>query len=399
MKTFLTIFRKEWIDTIRDRRTIVTMILIPLLVFPLIMMIVTKVSATQRKKAQEKTLTVAVIADGNAAGFLDAVHQRSDVRLVENVLPDSIEPLIQRDSLDGAFVFADDFDRRLLANESGSVRFFYKSTDEDDNITKRRLQEMLQTFERKLLAQRLQRLRLSESVVNVVEVQEQNVASMKERIGRFIGGFLPYIFVIFCFMGSMYPAIDLGAGEKERGTLETLLTTPVSRFQILLGKYVVVVLAGVVSALVSILGLYFSVRQAVDIPPELVDVVLGILEMKTILLVLSLLLPLTIFFASVLLSLSIYAKSFKEAQSIISPMSFIVIVPVAIGLMPGIKLTETTALIPVLNVSLATKEIMAGTVPFGLLLEVYAILLVLAVIGLYGTSKWFGREETIFRGV
>jgi sodium transport system permease protein len=399
MKTFLTIFRKEWIDTFRDRRTIVTMILIPLLVFPLIMMIVTKVSATQRKKAQEKTLTVAVIADGNAAGFLDAVHQRSDVRLVENVLPDSIEPLIQRDSLDGAFVFADDFDRRLLANESGSVRFFYKSTDEDDNITKRRLQEMLQTFERKLLAQRLQRLRLSESVVNVVEVQEQNVASMKERIGRFIGGFLPYIFVIFCFMGSMYPAIDLGAGEKERGTLETLLTTPVSRFQILLGKYVVVVLAGMVSALVSILGLYFSVRQAVDIPPELVDVVLGILEMKTILLVLSLLLPLTIFFASVLLSLSIYAKSFKEAQSIISPMSFIVIVPVAIGLMPGIKLTETTALIPVLNVSLATKEIMAGTVPFGLLLEVYAILLVLAVIGLYGTSKWFGREETIFRGV
>lgn len=80
-------------------------------------------------------------------------------------------------------------------------------------------------------------------------------------------------------------------------------------------------------------------------------------------------------------------------------MTFIVIVPAAIGLMPGMKLTEVTALIPIFNVSLATKEIIAGTVKMGLLFEVYAVLVVLAVIGLYGTSKWFGREETIFRGV
>lgn len=397
MKTFLTIFKKEWTDTIRDRRTIITMILIPLLVFPLIMMVITKVSVSQRQKAQEKVLAVAVISTGSAAGFLDEVRVRGDFRLVD-IPADSIESMIQRDSLDAAFVFEDDFDRRLEANQPATVKFYYKSTD-DNNIVKRRLQELIQTFEKKLLVQRLQKLKLDENIVNVLAVQERDIATMKERIGRVLGGFLPYIFVIFCFMGSMYPAIDLGAGEKERGTLETLLTTPVSRFQILLGKYVVVVLAGVVSALVSIGGLYVSVRQAVDIPPELLEVVLSILEVKTILLVLSLLLPLTIFFASILLSLSIYAKSFKEAQSIISPMTFIVIVPAAIGLMPGMKLTEVTALIPIFNVSLATKEIIAGTVKMGLLFEVYAVLVVLAVIGLYGTSKWFGREETIFRGV
>lgn len=397
MKTFLTIFKKEWTDTIRDRRTIITMILIPLLVFPLIMMVVTKISVSQRQKAQEKVLSVAVFSSGGAASFLDEIRTRGDFRLVD-VPADSIESMIQQDSLDAAFVFADDFSQRLEANQAATVKFYYKSTD-DNNIVQRRFRELIQGFEKKLLAQRLQRLKLGENIVKVLTVQEQDIATMKERLGRVLGGFLPYIFVIFCFMGSMYPAIDLGAGEKERGTLETLLTTPVSRFQILLGKYVVVVLAGVVSALVSIAGLYFSVRQAVDIPPELLEVVLSILEVETILLVLSLLLPLTIFFASILLSLSIYAKSFKEAQSIISPMTFIVIVPAAIGLMPGMKLTEVTALIPIFNVSLATKEIIAGTIKVGLLLEVYAVLVVLAVVGLYGTSKWFGREETIFRGV
>lgn len=398
MKTFLTIFKKEWIDTIRDRRTIITMIIIPLLLFPVIMTIITKLQVSQIKKAQEKTLSVVVIARGNAVGFLDEVRSRGDFRIVENVPADSIEPMIQRDSLDAAFVFADDFDQRVEANQSGAVKFYFKSSD-DTNIAKRRLLDLVQSYEKKLLSQRFQKMKLDEKIIKAVQVQEQDIASMKERIGRVVGGFLPYIFVIFCFMGSMYPAIDLGAGEKERGTLETLLTTPVSRFQILLGKYAVVVLTGILSAVVSILGLYLSGRHVVDMPPELLDTVLGILEVKTVLLVLSLLFPLTIFFASLLLSLSIYAKSFKEAQSIISPMTFVVIVPVAIGLMPGIKLTAATALIPVLNVSLATKDIISGTINTGLLLEVYAVLVVLALLGLYGTSKWFGREETIFRGV
>jgi sodium transport system permease protein len=210
---------------------------------------------------------------------------------------------------------------------------------------------------------------------------------------------VPYLFVIFCFMGSMYPAIDLAAGEKERGTMETLLTAPVSRFQILLGKFAVVVLTGLMSAIVSIVGILFSIKHIAGIPPEAMNAMLAILDAKTILLVLSLLLPLTIFFAAFLLSLSIFAKSYKEAQSLISPLTIVVILPVMIGLVPGIELDAVTALVPVLNVSLATKEIIAGTIKPALLWEVYASLFLLAGLSLYGCSKWFEREETIFRGV
>ena len=104
------------------------------------------------------------------------------------------------------------------------------------------------------------------------------------------------------------------------------------------------------------------------------------------------------FFAGVLLSLSMFAKTFKEAQSIITPFNFVIILPVLIGLIPGVTLDPKTALIPILNVSLATKEIVAGTIDFWLLIEVYASLAVLAGLSLFLSSRIFLRETVIFRG-
>lgn len=397
MGNILTIFRKELIDTLRDRRTIIAMVIVPLFIFPIIIGITAKIQVSQAKKAKEKKLRVAVISNDAIRGFKDIISARDDLIVVEDVATDSIRAFIQEDSLDGAFIFSDNFDEQVSNMQAGQVQFIYRST-EDNNIKKNRLMDLIDEYEKQLLASRFQRLDLDQEIVKTIDLQEVDVATFKEKFGQEVGGFLPYIFVIFCFIGGMYPAIDLGAGEKERGTLETLLTSPVSRFEILLGKFGVVVLTGVGSALVSIIGLYIGIRQAGELPPELIDVLLGILELESILLLLSLLLPLTMFFAGILLSLSIFARTFKEAQSTISPMSFIVILPVAIGLIPGIELNSTTALIPILNVSLATKEIISGTIEFGLLIEVYLSLIVLAALSLFLSSRFFSRESIIFRG-
>jgi sodium transport system permease protein len=113
---------------------------------------------------------------------------------------------------------------------------------------------------------------------------------------------------------------------------------------------------------------------------------------------LSLLLPLTVLFAGILLSLSVVAKSFKEAQSILSPAMIVVIVPAFIGLMPGITLDPITALIPVLNVSLATKAIIADTITPLLLGEVYISSTIVAAASLFVCAKVFDRESNLFRG-
>jgi len=219
-----------------------------------------------------------------------------------------------------------------------------------------------------------------------------------EKLAEIMGGILPYLFIIFSFMGSMYPAIDLAAGEKERGTLETLLTTPTRRMEILLGKFGVVMLTGLFSAIVSIAGMSLGV-SLIDTASPLYETIVTILEVKTILLLLSLLLPLTVFFAALSLSLSLYARSFKEAQNIITPMMFVVIVPAFIGVMPGMELNSVTALIPILNVSLTTKAIIAAKTTPLLMAQVYGSLLVLAAFSLFICGKIFEREEVIFRGV
>lgn len=397
MKTFQTIFRKEFTDTIRDRRTLFVMVIFPLLLFPLLFAGITKLQVSQMKKVEEKILRIALINAASAPGFETMVSASGGMRIMPPIVADSAQPLLERDSLDAVVIVAADFRDQVENLKAGTITLMFKSGDDYD-IVKRRLHDLSRNYEKQLLTSRFAMLRLDQTIVSAVHVEEQDVATMKERVGKILGGFIPYLFVIFCFMGSMYPAIDLAAGEKERGTIETLLTAPVSRFQILLGKFAVVVLAGVLSAAISMIGLYTAVRQVKEMPQEMLTAVMSILDIQSILLTLSLLLPLTIFFAGFLLSLSMFAKSYKEAQSLISPLTIVVILPVAIGMVPGIGLTPTTALIPVLNVSLATKEIIAGTIEPGLLALVYVSLIVLAALSLWMCTQWFNREETIFRG-
>lgn len=396
MGNMLTIFKKELIDTLRDRRTIIAMVVLPLLLFPLIIGITTKVSQSQAEEAKAETLKIAIISEDPVPEFNSYFMEREGFELVENVHEDSVRAFIRNDSLDGAFVFSPRFKERVSDMRPGRVKFYFRSTDDFD-IKKERMLDVVEEFEEELLAARFQKLNLDTDIADAVNLVEIDIATAQERIGKAVGGFLPYIFVIFCFVGSMYPAIDLAAGEKERGTIETLLTAPVNRFEILLGKFGVVVVAGVSSALISILGLYIGIRLSSEIPDEIMKVIMSILEPKSIALLMSLLLPLTIFFAGLLLTLSIFAKSFKEAQSLITPFNIFVIIPVAVGLIPGIELSPTTALIPILNVSLATKEIIAGTIETGLLLEVYGSLLVLALVSLFISSRIFTRESVIFR--
>lgn len=397
MKRTFVIFKKELLDTFRDRRTILMMIILPLLVFPLIINITVKFSISQEKKAQEKVLKVGLITNGNAADFRDVLLKRQDMIIDEEIEEEKINELITLGKSDFILVFEEEFDQKIADKGKGQVHVYFRSSAEN-NIAKRRIIKSLGIFKDKLIDARLKELDLDKSFIEALEINQRDLASVKERLGEAIGGLLPYFFVIFSFLGAMYPAIDLAAGEKERSTIETLLTSPASRLQIVMGKFFVVTFAGIFTAVITMVGLFLSVRQTKGIPKFIMDEVMRLIEFKSIALLFSLLIPLCVFFAAALLSFSIFARSFKEAQSTITPLNFIVIIPAFIGLLPGIKLNATTALVPILNVSLATKEIISGTIKTGLLAEVYLSLFVLAAVSLYFCARWFNRESVIFRG-
>jgi len=395
MRVIATVFKKEMIDTLRDRRALVLMIVLPLLLFPTIFKVMVSVEKRQAAKAEAKKLRVACIDQGNASRFVEMLKERDDVEIV-HATRDNVTSMIHGDSLDGAFLFANTFDDDVAEMKPGRLDFYFKSTG-DREIVENRLRETVDRYEKELLDERFKRLELDQTIVEAVKLEPHNVASVQERVGGAVGGFLPYMYILFCFIGAMYPAIDLGAGEIERGTLETLLTAPVYRLLLLLGKFGVVVASGLLSAAVSLTGLMVAMKQSHDLPAGFIDVLLRLLGWDNILLLLSLLVPLTIFFAGILLSVSLTARSFKEAQSMISPLNIAVILPAAIGLTPGMVLSYKLALIPILNVSLATKAIIAGTIEPGQLAVVYISLITFAILSLWGSAWWFGRESTIFR--
>ena len=396
MKPALTVFKKELKDVVRDRRTLITAVLLPLLLFPVLLGVVSKVTTSQTAKTRAKTMNVALISHENAAGLRFALTAAPDINVHEDISEEMIEPEMQNGRVDAAIVIGKNFDEKINNLSSGYLELYFKSTG-TNRILKGRLMNHINDYEEHLLAQRFENLEMERSIVSAINIVEKDVASKQEKFGSQVGGLIPYIFILFCYLGCMYPAIDLAAGEKERGTIETLLTSPVSRFQIVLGKFSVVVVAGVASALVSILGLLIGIRQTTAFGEEFISAIVNIFEVQSLLALFSLLLPLTIFFAGILLSISIYTRSFKEAQSAVSPMIFVVIIPAVIGTIPGIVLNPVTALIPILNVALAAKAILSGTAAPGLLFLVFASLSVLAGISLFLASKLFFREEVLFR--
>ena len=194
----------------------------------------------------------------------------------------------------------------------------------------------------------------------------------------------------------MYPAIDLFTGEKERGTIETLLTTPIARWKILVGKMSVVVISGLLAASLSLLGLYISIRGLNLIEdPALLGIINSILSFKFITVLFLLQVPLTIFFAGLLIPIAIHAKSFKEAQSIITPLNFVVILPAMIGFLPQIELNATTALIPIVNIVLATKELIAGTLNYMHLLLSAVVMCLIAAAAVFISYKQFEKENNV----
>lgn len=391
------VFRKELRDTLRDRRTLIAMVVVPLLLFPLLMIGMARFSQSRAAEAASEVLQVAVADADGASGLADHLRKEPGFEVVEVRDVSPLPAQVEDETLDAALIVKAGWSHALQSRRPAEVQFIYKTSDDFD-IRRKRVEGALERFEQGLLAARLGELGLQPAAIDPVVVEPRDVASKRELLGKLLGGLLPYMFIIFCFTGSMYPAIDLAAGEKERGTLETLLSSPASRLQIAAGKFAVVVLTGLASAMLATVGLYATATYGIKgIPPEVMAAVSSVLAPATMALVFALLVPLSVFFAAALLMLSLYARSYKEAMSIISPLMIVVVVPAAIALAPGVRLGPVTAAIPILNVSLATREVIAGTAAPGHLALVFASLVALAAAGLWACARWFDREDIVFR--
>jgi len=396
MSIIVSIFKKELIDVLRDRRTLMFMVVIPILITPLLVIGSIKFQEYQNKKSEEKILKIAYINESEDSLTKQLLSDQKGVKIIEGVPLDSIESYIKSDSLQGGLYLGKGFLKKIKTNSSGDVKIYYKSSDLMSK-SKKRIQAALDIYKEKIIAERLKQLNVDGQILEPITITNIDMATAKETMGKAIGGFIPYVLVMFIFLGAMYPAIDLGAGEKERGSLETLLSSPATKFEITMGKLLVVSLTGIVSGLVSVLGISSSLFFIDKIPVQIQETILELINPFMIFSIIILMIPIAIFFASMLLSISFYARSFKEAQSLMGPLNMVIIVPLFLSLGPGMEMDHATALMPLINVGLLTKEILAGSVELIYFIETLFSLLFCAAIGIWFSVFWFKKENTIFR--
>lgn len=391
MRNIFIIAKKETIDILRDKRTLRAMIIVPLVIFPLLLSIINKISYNQNKKEKEKTLIIGFVCQDSAKTLIDLIQREEDIKLVNYKNISEIYTLVKCEKIDGALIIEKDFDLFVSNLETGNISLYYKSTNKS---VRDKLMQIIDCYNRFLRDTRLDILNISQSQIEPIRVNIKDISSGKEKFVKFIGGFLPYILIIFSFVGCIFPAIQLFSNEKEQGTLETLFISPVNRYEILFGKMFVIVIIGLLTSIISIIGLCLGmVNTAHTMPPEVLSIIYASIQPLTIIMFFVMLIPLIIFFASLLTLITTYANSYKEAQSIISPLTSIIVLPAILGLIPGINLNIYTAAIPITNIALALKEIIAGTLNFYLFGLVMLLLFCYAFICILISSKFMNNES------
>jgi sodium transport system permease protein len=274
------------------------------------------------------------------------------------------------------------------------------------------LRNFFNEYREKTVTARLVDRGLPATLVRPFEVKTENVAPPEKVGGNIVGGMIPYIFILLCFTGAMYPAMDLTAGEKERGTLETILCSPVARTDLVLGKFLVVLAASLGTVVISLLsmGATFLIggmllaksdvgaaAMAAAKSGAAQGFTLPTIDPAGTLMVLAMVLPVAVLFSAILMAVSLFAKSMKEAQSYVSPLIIVVILPAMMGMLPGVELNARLALVPILNLALVSKELVSGVFHWNYIALIFGSTCLYAAVALAACVRMFNREQVLFR--
>lgn len=407
LRNILTVYRKELRDALRDRRTLMSMFLVPAVIMPAILFFFGAATHQVMKTAREQPPSVAVLG-GKDSPSVRAAMDAHEGWVVEDA-PADWRARIADKRLRAVVEIPAGFEAALAANAPAEVRIYHYEGEFKSGFAVSELRGFFSELRERTLAERLKDRGLPASFARPFEIRAENVAPPEKVGGNTFGGFIPYLLILLSFTGVIYPAIDLMAGEKERGTLETLLCSPAARIDLVLGKFLLVltvslttVACSLISMTVTVLAGGVALIGSGGVARELAASAAGTSSLPMIdplglLGVVVLVLPLTVLFASSALAISLFARTQKEAQTYLAPLVAVVILPAVAGLLPGVELDATLALVPVLNVALACKQLVSGEWPWLQLALIFGSTCVYAGAALAACVKMFGRESVLFR--
>jgi sodium transport system permease protein len=391
------VYRKELTEMLRDRRTIISMVVVPLLLFPVMMLGIGSLASSLMGTAKKEIPVVMVAGGEDSPRLMAKLHSAEEFRF-ETAQADFTSQVSDK-KIRAAVVVPPGFDAAEQSGAAQTITIDYYEGDVNSSLAADKLEKYFDDLRDETVKQRMMARQISVAVLEPFKVEQKNVAPPEKVAGATLGGFIPYLVIIMCFTGAMYPAMDLTAGEKERGTLETILSSPISRTDLVLGKFLTVLTASLTSAVLAVtsMGVSFYYGQnllSAGAGEPSMHIQIGL---RAVLAVLLMGLPLSMFFSALLLAVSLFAKSFREADTYKTPLAFAIVIPAVVSMLPGIDLNVRTAMIPVLGTSLVGKDLVSGTYHWGYITMIFGMSCVYAAVALAVTIVLFNREEVLFR--
>ena len=393
------IFRKEILDSLRDKRTVYGMVVLPIVIYPLMLVLFSQVLLSQTQKLKEKKYAVGVVGGAHAPGLVERLKADGTWELTDlaGTAPEANDAQLLEGKLQIVIVVPPDFTDAIKEERSARVGLRFNNAKDESIFAQNRVEKVVEEYGNELLKQRL--AGKPEGYARPVDVVATGVAPPEKAGGFHLGRLLAMLLVMMTAVSAFYPAIDMASGEKERGTMETLLVSPALRSEIVLGKYFAVAAIALVTAMLHLtsMGLTFShfFKSMMGANPAGISFSINF---SNALLVILPMLPLTLFFSALCLGLSAFARSYKESMVYLTPVMIIANITAFSALIPGIEFNYALALLPVQNCAMLTVQLLSGDWKWGHLLVTVASSAFYALVALRWTWSIFQREDVLLRG-
>jgi sodium transport system permease protein len=381
-----TVARKELLDIVRDRRTMLVTLLPALVAGPLVLLLMFAMIAGQLDKTRELNLpTVGRVHAPALVAFLE----RAQVSLTQ--APDDYEMKIRTGAIDVVLVIDDQFEQDVADGKAGTVRLVYDRSRDRAQAAIREVDALLRAYNRQWGSQRLLLRGIAPTVGNPLNVESIDLAT-PQQTGAFLLFFLAYYGLFAAIMGGMAVALDATAGERERQSLEPLLMTPARPAELVAGKWLAVALFDGLIVTITLAGYYATLRFA-PLPAVGVPFLFGARELGWFLLVL---LPLIALLPAVMLFMGARSRTFKEAQASASLVIFVVSIIPVLQLVQQRKDPDWIAWVPISGQFSLLGQVLRGeNVPLGPLLASFAAPALLTVVVLLLVTRMLSRESIL----
>ena len=403
------IYRKELTEILRDRRTLIAMIVIPVVLYPLL--VVAFVWSSDREESHIRAQTFLIEVD-------DARSQADLTRVIDRVTAeaddeDDVGDFKVRVGQTGLEALGDvvqlrvalpPLEEHLPKPHRLEVVVQYSEVNVHSRTAMTQFRSLLERFGESVTRQRLSIMLPAspfsttdvDAILNPIVLTQESTATERQRGGWALGLVLPVILVLMTITGAVYPAIDLTAGERERGTLETLMASPVPAIHLVTGKFLVVATLSMLAATLNVVSMGATMHfsgltraMAQEMPVELPISALPIILLCMI--------PFALLFSAILIAVCSFARTYKEANNYVVPVIICAMVPAMAVTLPSVRLQGILLVVPVGNMVLLARDLFQQKadmlVPI-VIVVLSTMLYAAAAIAL--AARLFGQEAVLF---